>query len=126
MIQIQMKKRNSEILHLMANSSEEPPREFQVTILTTIDMSNSENKTTMQELTVELFNVHISMIAHEFQNSRLILKFKNLKSKNEELGLIVVLLDDLKQKNWVLKKKVKCNEEIKTILRNQIFVLEIN
>ncbi|KAK1378017.1 hypothetical protein POM88_024761 [Heracleum sosnowskyi] len=48
---------------LMADYSEESPQLSQVPILMTIDMSNSEYKKTVQDLSVELFNVHTSMLA---------------------------------------------------------------
>ncbi|KAK1384526.1 hypothetical protein POM88_022261 [Heracleum sosnowskyi] len=109
----------------MADSSEESPQLSQVPILTTIDMSNSEYKKTVQDLSVELFNVHTSMLASEMENAKLVLKIKNLESKNEELELVAVILEDLKQKNAYLENKVKCNDEIETILRKQISELDL-
>ncbi|KAK1379442.1 hypothetical protein POM88_026186 [Heracleum sosnowskyi] len=90
---------------LMADSSEESPQLSQVTILTTIDMSNSEYKKTVQDLSVELFNVHTSMLASEMENAKLVLKIEFLESKNEELELVAVTLEDLKQKNVYLENK---------------------
>ncbi|KAK1365621.1 hypothetical protein POM88_041182 [Heracleum sosnowskyi] len=110
---------------LMADSSKESPQSSQVPILTTIDMSNSEYKKTVQDLSVELFNVHTSMLASEMENAKLVLKIKNLESKNEELELVAVTLEDLKQKNVYLENKVKCNDEIETILRKQISDLDL-
>ncbi|KAK1358538.1 CCHC-type domain-containing protein [Heracleum sosnowskyi] len=110
---------------LMADSSEESPQSSQVPILTTIDMSNSEYKKTVQDLSVELFNVHTSMLASEMENAKLVLKIKKLESKNEELELVAVTLEDLKQKNAYLENKVKCNDEIETILRKQISDLDL-
>ncbi|KAK1363912.1 CCHC-type domain-containing protein [Heracleum sosnowskyi] len=112
-------------LALMADSSEESPQSSQVHILTTIDMSNSEYKKTVQDLSVELFNVHTSMLASEIENAKLVLKIKNLESKNEELMLVAVTLEDLKQRNEYLENKVKCNGEIETILRKQISDLDL-
>lgn len=49
----------------------------------------------------------------------------DLESKNEELGLIVCNIEDLKQKYEYLENKVKCNEQIESIPRNQITELEL-
>ena len=46
----------------MANSSEESTEKSQVPTLTTINMTNAEYKSTVQELSVELFDVHTRMI----------------------------------------------------------------
>ena len=112
-------------LALMADSSEESPQSSQVPILTTIDMTNSEYKQSVHDLSVELFNVHTSMLASEKEIARLVLKIKNLESKNEELMLGAVALEDLKQKNAYLENKVKVNDEIEAILRNQVSELEL-
>ncbi|KAK1402380.1 hypothetical protein POM88_001985 [Heracleum sosnowskyi] len=65
----------------MADSSEESPQLSQVPILTTIDMSNPEYKKTVQDLSVELFNVHTSMLASEMENAKLVLKNSALIAK---------------------------------------------
>ena len=83
-------------LALMADSSEESPQSSQVPILTTIDMTNSEYKQSVQDLSIELFNVHTSMLASEKEIARLVLKIKSLESKNEELMLVAVTIEDLK------------------------------
>ena len=107
-------------LALMADSLEELSPSSQVPILTTIDMSISEYKATVQDLSVEMFNIHTSMLATETENARLVQKVKDLESRNEELELVVVTVEDLKQKIEYLENKVKCDAEIETILRNKI------
>ena len=110
---------------LMADSSEESPQSSQVPILTTIDMSNYEYKKTVQSLSVELFNVHTSMLASETENAKLVQKVKDLESKNQELELIGVSTEGLKQRVEYLENKVKCNDEIESILRKQISELDL-
>ena len=46
-------------------------------------MSNSEYKKTVEELSVEMFNVHTSMLAANEENERLVLKVKMLESRNQ-------------------------------------------
>ena len=91
----------------MADSAEESPQSSQVPELTTIDMSVSEYKSTVHELTLELYNVHTSMLAYKMENDKLVLKSESLTSRNEELELLVVGLEDLKQKNEYLENKVE-------------------
>ncbi|KAL8155032.1 hypothetical protein AgCh_000420 [Apium graveolens] len=92
-------------LALMADFAEESPQSSQVTELTTIDMSVSEYKSTVHELTLELYNVHNSMLAYKMENDKLVLKSESLTSRNEELELLVVGLEELKKNNEYLENK---------------------
>lgn len=112
-------------LAMMADSSEESPDSSQVPILTTLDLSLAEYKSTVHDLSVEMFNVHTSLLASETENAKLVQNVKTLEAKNEELGLVSVSIEDLKQKNEYLENKVKVNVEIEAILREKISMLEL-
>ena len=47
-----------------------------------------------------------------------------LDAKNQELELVVIVVEDLKQKNEYLENKVKCNSGIEVALRTQVVELE--
>ena len=113
-----------EILHLMADSSEASPQSPQVSLLSTSDLSNSEYKQLVEDLSIETINIHRSMLALEEENAKLVLKNEMLEVKNQELELVVVAVEDLKQKNEYLENKVKCNSEIEIALRKQVAELE--
>ena len=83
-------------LALITDSLEEFSPSSQVPILTTIDMFISEYKATVQGLSVEMFNFHTSMLASETENARLVQKVKDLETRNKELELVVVTVEDLK------------------------------
>ena len=112
-------------LALMADSTEESTEQPQVPTLTTINMTNAEYKSTVHDLSVELFNVHTSMIAYQTENANLVKKVNKLENENEKLGLLVASLNDTLKKNEYLENKVKCNAEIEEILRSQIAELEL-
>ena len=71
----------------MKDSSEVSHQSSQVSFITSIDMSLSEYKNIIDDLNMEIFNIHTSMLAAEEENARLVLKIKKLESKNEELEL---------------------------------------
>ena len=59
-------------------------------------MSNSDYKQTVEDLSVEMFNIHTSMLAASKENERLVLKMQMLETRNEELELACVGMLDLK------------------------------
>jgi hypothetical protein len=103
---------------LMADTSEKSSSESQVPTLSTLD------KSTVQDLNAELFYVRTSMVITERINGDLVLKNKNLESKNEELERAAVNTEDLKQKIEFLENEVKVDAKAETILRSQISDLE--
>lgn len=56
------------------------------------------------------------MLASESQNSGLVLKIKDLESKNEELVLVLIALEDIKQKNDYLKTKSSGMRKLRVFL----------
>ena len=105
---------------LMADSLETPPHSPQVSLLSTSDLSNSEYMQMVEDLSMETNNIQISMLALEEENAKLVLKNQMLDAKNQELELVVVVVEDLKQMNEYLENKVKCNSEIEVALRTQV------
>ena len=112
-------------LALMADSSEASPQSSQVSFMTSIDMSLSEYKHIVDDLNLEIFNIHTSMLAAEEENARLVLKIKKLESKNEELELVVVAIENLRQLNEYLENKVKVDKEVEDALVAKVSGLEV-
>ena len=110
---------------LMADSSEASPQSSQVSFMTSIDMSLSEYKHIVDDLNLEIFNIHTSMLAAEEENARLVLKIKKLESKNEELELVVVAIENLRQLNEYLENKVKVDKEVEDALVAKVSGLEV-
>ena len=109
---------------LMADSPGTSPRSPQVSLLSTTDLSNSEYKQMVEDLSVETINIHRSMLALEEENAKLVLKNQILDAKNSKLELVAITVEDLKQKNEYLENKVKCNSDIEIALRTQLVELE--
>lgn len=110
---------------LMANSLEASPRTSQIQTLKTIDMTNDEYKKTVQKLTEEIFSIHQCLVMAEKECARLASKFSAFEKKIEELELVVVTLEDLKTRNAYLENKVKNNDKLEIILRDQKAELEL-
>ena len=96
-------------LAFMADSSEASPQPPQVSLLSTPNLSNSEYMQMVEDLSTEIINIHESMLALEEENAKLVFKNQVLEAKNQELELVVVSVEDLKQKNEYLENKFKCN-----------------
>ena len=108
----------------MADSLETSPRSPQVSLLSTSDLSDSEYIQIVEDLSLETINIHRNMLALEEENVNLVLKNRILDARNQELELVVITNEDLKQKNEYLENKVKCNSEIEIALRTQLVELE--
>ena len=78
-------------LALMADTTESTPTSSKVSLLSTVEMSNSDYKQTVEDLSVEMFNIHTSMLAANEENEKLALKVKMLEARNEELELACVV-----------------------------------
>ena len=52
----------------MADSTESTPTSSKVSLLSTVEMSNSDYKQTVEDLSVEMFNIHTSMLAANEEN----------------------------------------------------------
>ena len=79
----------------MADTTESTPTSSKVSLLSTVEMSNSDYKKTVEDLSVEIFNIHTSMLAAIEENERLVLKMQMLETRNEELELACVGMLDL-------------------------------
>ena len=108
----------------MADSTESTPTSSKVSLLSTVEMSNSNYKQTVEDLSVEMFNIHTSMLAANEENEKLALKVKMLEARNEELELACVGMLDLKHKIEYLENKDKCNKEVESALRTQLSEVE--
>ena len=109
---------------LMADTIESTPTSSKVSLLSTVEMSNSDYKQTVEDLSFEMFNIHTSTLAANEENENLVLKVKILETRNEELELACVGMLDLKQKIEYLENKDKCNKEVGSTLRSQLFEVE--
>ena len=108
----------------MANTIESTPASSKVSFLYTVEMSNSNYKQTVEDLSVEMFNVHTSMLAASEENEKLVLKVKMLETRNEDLEPACVGVLDLKQKIEYLENKDKCNKEVEYALRSKLSEVE--
>ena len=68
-------------------------------------------------MSIEMFNIHTSMVVTTEELSRLVSMNKELIEKNEKLELLVVGLEGLKQENEYLTQKLSCSEQIEKALR---------
>ena len=59
-------------------------------------MSNTDYKQTIEGLSVDIFNIHTSMLVASKENEKLVLKVKRLETRNEELELACVNMLDIK------------------------------
>ena len=103
-------------LALMADTTESTTTSSKVSFLSTVEMSNSDYKQTVEDLSVEMFNIHTSMLAPSVENEKLVLKVKMLETRNEELELACVGVLDVNQKIEYLENKDKCNKEVEFAL----------
>ena len=60
----------------MADTTESTPTSSKVSLLSTVEMSNSDYKKTVEDLSAEMFNIHASMLAANEENEKLVLKVK--------------------------------------------------
>ena len=74
----------------MADTTESTPTSSKASLLSTVEMSNSDYKQIVEDLSVEMFNIHTSMLAANEENEKLVLKVKMLETRNEELELTCV------------------------------------
>ena len=74
----------------MADATESTPTSSKVSFLFTVKMSNSDYKQNVEDLSVEIFNIHTSMLAASEENEKLVLKVKMLETRNEEIELACV------------------------------------
>ena len=66
-------------LALMTNTTESTPTSSKVSFLSTVEMSNIDYKQMVEDLSVEMFNIHTSMLATSEENEKLFLKLKILE-----------------------------------------------
>ena len=111
-------------LALMAHTTESTPTSSKVSLFYTVEMSNSYYKQTDEDLSVEMFNIHTSILAASEENERVVLKMQMLETRNEELELACVGMLDLKQKIEYLENKDKCNKEVESSLRTKLSEVE--
>jgi hypothetical protein len=97
----------------------------QVPILTSLEMTPSQYKQTVEDMSTEMFNIHTSMLVANEEIDRLTAKNLELTEKNEKLELMVVSLDGLNKEVEYLKNKVICAEQIEKALREQIAETEL-
>ena len=111
-------------LALMADTTELTPTSSKVSFFSTFEISNSDYKQTVEDLSVKMFNIHTSMLVASEKNEKLVLKVKILETRNEELELACVGVLDLKQKIEYLENKDKCNKEVESALRTKLSEVE--
>ena len=83
-------------LALMADTIDSTPTSSKVSFLSTVEMSNTDYKQTVEDLSVKMFNIHTSMLTASEENEKLVLKVKMLETRNKELELACVNMLDLK------------------------------
>ena len=111
-------------LALMADTTESTHTSSKVPLLYTVEMSNSDYKQTVEDLSVEMLNIHTSMLAASEENEKLVLKVQMLETRNEELELACVGMLDLKHEIEYLENKDKCNKEVESALRTKLSEVE--
>ena len=105
----------------MADSSEASPQSPQVSLLSTHNLSNSEYMQMVEDLSTETINIHRSMLALEEENAKLVLKNQVLEVKNQELELVVVSVEDLKQKKMnIWKIRSNAIMKLRLLLGNKL------
>ncbi|KAL8133711.1 hypothetical protein AgCh_008957 [Apium graveolens] len=88
--------------------------------LTIIDLNASQYKETVEKLSVEMFHIHTSLVVATEEVSRLTKASEKLGSGKQKMDLLLVELESVKQENEYLKNKLKCANEIETVLREKI------
>ncbi|KAL8132633.1 hypothetical protein AgCh_008205 [Apium graveolens] len=91
-----------------------------VPTLTTIDLNASQYKETVEKMSVEMFHIHTSLVAVTEEVSRLTKANEKLESEKQNMDLLLVELESVKQENEYLKNKLKCANEIEVVLREKI------
>ena len=71
-------------------------------------------------MSVEIFHIHTSLVVATEEVSRLTKANEKLKSGKQNMDLLLVELESVKQENEYLKNKLKCANEIETVLREKI------
>ena len=108
-------------LALMAkDDGEASSSSSQVPSLFLLDMSKTEYKQTVEELSAEMFHIYTSLSAANEEIARLTEVNEKLKSENDTLLLRTSPLDSLAQENERLKNDIICAKEIEEFLRNEI------
>ena len=108
-------------LCLEAHSKEEDTSsESQVPILTIIEMSADDYKIIVEQLSVDMFNIHTSLTAANEEVTRVSARNEKLIKRNEELELFSMQVENLKKEIEYLEKKVLCANQIKEALREQV------
>ncbi|KAL8126053.1 hypothetical protein AgCh_013369 [Apium graveolens] len=92
----------------------------EVPTLITIDLNASQYKETVEKMSVEMFDIHTSMVEATEEVSRLIKSNKKLESEKQKLDLLLMELESVKQENEYLKNKLKCAAEIEAVLREKL------
>ena len=106
---------------LMAHSKEEgTSSESQVPILTTIDMFADDYKIIVDQLYVDMFNIHTSLTAANEEVTRVSTRNEKLIKRNEELELFAMQVENLKKEIEYLENKVLCANQIEVALREQL------
>ena len=108
----------------MADTIESTHTSSKVSFLSTVKMSNTDYKQTVEALSVEMFNIHTSMLDACEENEKLVLKVRILETRNEELELSCINMLYLKHKIEYLENKDKCNKEVESALRTKLSEVE--
>ena len=104
----------------MDNKDEAGKSISQVSIISSIKMSNAEYKMLIEKRTSEMFNVHTSMTAANEKIQKLSTSNSKLIKKNEHLEFYIVNIAALKQEVEYLKNKIMCAEKIEKVLRDKL------
>lgn len=88
----------------MAHSNEDSLCKGQAQIINTIDLTISQNRQVVEDMCVEMFNIHTSLLTANEEITRLTIVTDKLSKKNEELELLLVGIEGLKKYNKYLKK----------------------
>ena len=101
----------------MVDSIEAPPQSSQVSPLIYVtDMSTVEYKSTIDELGLEMYNLHTNMLASEAKNGRLILKVAKLEEKIDELSLENPAIINVSEKMNILMIRLSVMTRLKNSL----------
>lgn len=110
----------------MAYSNKESSSKSEVPILTIIDLTTSQYKKTVEDISVEMVSIHTSLLIKNEEITRLASVNEKLIKKNEELELFLVGLEGLKKDNEYLKEKLNHTEQVEKVLRIKFDENELN
>ena len=83
-------------------------------------MSSSEYKVVVEQLSIDMFNIHTSLTTSNEEIAKLSARNELLNKRNEELELTTMHVENLKKEIEYLDNKVLCASQIEKAIRDEI------